>query len=224
MLRHRWVRVGPVVALALSLALSACGLAPASTTASDQTGHGDEPDTGAATGRADETGRLQSWALEPDGATGPDPAAAALSPNAPGADTAVTAATDAAPVASQTEPDPGTTPTPPAASMAEPQVTGTIVAHAVIDQVVARTTPAPDGPEIGAFAHPTERGGPLVFQALGVDLETYLGKPTFLQEELIEDRPGIVTGLAWTNMGGATAKYPLITWRSVAVNTKLIKR
>ena len=36
------------------------------------------------------------------------------------------------------------------------------------------------------------------------DLESYLGKPTFLQEELLQNRPGIVTGLAWTNMGGAT--------------------
>lgn len=36
------------------------------------------------------------------------------------------------------------------------------------------------------------------------DLESYLGKPSFLQEELIEDRPGIVTGLAWTSMGGVT--------------------
>jgi ATP-dependent Lon protease len=36
------------------------------------------------------------------------------------------------------------------------------------------------------------------------DLEEYLGKPSFEQEELIEDRPGIVTGLAWTNLGGAT--------------------
>jgi ATP-dependent Lon protease len=42
------------------------------------------------------------------------------------------------------------------------------------------------------------------FVVLKRDLETYLGKPTFLQEELIEDRPGIVTGMAWTNMGGAT--------------------
>jgi ATP-dependent Lon protease len=36
------------------------------------------------------------------------------------------------------------------------------------------------------------------------DLEKYLGNPVFTQEELLEDRPGIVTGLAWTNLGGAT--------------------
>lgn len=36
------------------------------------------------------------------------------------------------------------------------------------------------------------------------DVETYLGGPVFTQEKLLEDRPGIVTGLAWTNFGGAT--------------------
>ncbi|MEJ2700337.1 MAG: magnesium chelatase domain-containing protein, partial [Desulfuromonadales bacterium] len=36
------------------------------------------------------------------------------------------------------------------------------------------------------------------------DLETYLGKPPFTKEELFENVPGVVTGLAWTSMGGAT--------------------
>jgi len=36
------------------------------------------------------------------------------------------------------------------------------------------------------------------------DVETYLGGPIFTQEELLENRPGIVTGLAWTNLGGTT--------------------
>jgi ATP-dependent Lon protease len=36
------------------------------------------------------------------------------------------------------------------------------------------------------------------------DVETYLGKPIFEKEELFEDVPGVVTGLAWTRMGGAT--------------------
>ncbi len=36
------------------------------------------------------------------------------------------------------------------------------------------------------------------------DVETYLGKPVFSPEELFETRPGIVTGLAWTSLGGAT--------------------
>jgi ATP-dependent Lon protease len=36
------------------------------------------------------------------------------------------------------------------------------------------------------------------------DVETYLGKPVFAPEELFSSRPGVVTGLAWTSMGGAT--------------------
>ena len=36
------------------------------------------------------------------------------------------------------------------------------------------------------------------------DLDTYLGKPVFTKEEVFEDVPGVVTGLAWTSMGGAT--------------------
>jgi len=35
-------------------------------------------------------------------------------------------------------------------------------------------------------------------------LEEYLGKPIFTDEELLESKPGIVTGLAWTSLGGAT--------------------
>ena len=36
------------------------------------------------------------------------------------------------------------------------------------------------------------------------DVEKYLGKPVFSPEELFESRPGVVTGLAWTSLGGAT--------------------
>jgi len=36
------------------------------------------------------------------------------------------------------------------------------------------------------------------------DLEKYLGKPIFTKEEVFERVPGVVTGLAWTSMGGAT--------------------
>jgi len=35
-------------------------------------------------------------------------------------------------------------------------------------------------------------------------LESYLGKPVFAADEMFENIPGVVTGLAWTNMGGAT--------------------
>jgi len=36
------------------------------------------------------------------------------------------------------------------------------------------------------------------------DVATILGKPIFTEEEVFEDVPGVVTGLAWTSMGGAT--------------------
>jgi len=47
------------------------------------------------------------------------------------------------------------------------------------------------------------------------DVETYLGKPSFTQEELLENRPGIVTGLAWTSLGGVTLQI-----ESTAVATR----
>ncbi|ABA87850.1 DNA-binding ATP-dependent protease La [Syntrophotalea carbinolica DSM 2380] len=36
------------------------------------------------------------------------------------------------------------------------------------------------------------------------DVAAILGKPIFTEEEVFEDVPGVVTGLAWTSMGGAT--------------------
>jgi ATP-dependent Lon protease len=36
------------------------------------------------------------------------------------------------------------------------------------------------------------------------DLEHYLGQPVFTPDEQVDSRPGVVTGLAWTNLGGAT--------------------
>ncbi|GFO56671.1 Lon protease [Geomonas sp. Red276] len=36
------------------------------------------------------------------------------------------------------------------------------------------------------------------------DLANYLGQPVFTTEEVFEHVPGVVTGLAWTSMGGAT--------------------
>ena len=36
------------------------------------------------------------------------------------------------------------------------------------------------------------------------DVESYLGKPSYTSDEIFENRPGIVTGLAWTSLGGAT--------------------
>ncbi|MBN1568237.1 MAG: endopeptidase La [Acidobacteria bacterium] len=36
------------------------------------------------------------------------------------------------------------------------------------------------------------------------DVESYLGKPVFTPDEMFGNVPGVVTGLAWTSMGGAT--------------------
>ena len=36
------------------------------------------------------------------------------------------------------------------------------------------------------------------------DVESYLGKPVFTADEMFENIPGVVTGLAWTSLGGAT--------------------
>lgn len=46
------------------------------------------------------------------------------------------------------------------------------------------------------------------------DIEHYLGKPVFAKEELIKDAPGVVTGLAWTSMGGATLQIEATTMKS----------
>lgn len=36
------------------------------------------------------------------------------------------------------------------------------------------------------------------------NVEEYLGKPVFAADEMFGNKPGVVTGLAWTSMGGAT--------------------
>jgi len=36
------------------------------------------------------------------------------------------------------------------------------------------------------------------------DIESYLGKPVFIPDEMFANIPGVVTGLAWTSLGGAT--------------------
>ena len=42
-------------------------------------------------------------------------------------------------------------------------------------------------------------------------LETWLGKPYMTDEELVTDAtPGVVTGLAWTAMGGATLEIEAV--------------
>ena len=46
------------------------------------------------------------------------------------------------------------------------------------------------------------------------DIEHYLGKPIFAEEELIKESPGVVTGLAWTRMGGATLQIEATAMKS----------
>lgn len=47
------------------------------------------------------------------------------------------------------------------------------------------------------------------------DIESYLGKPVFVADEVFENKPGVVTGLAWTSMGGATLQI-----EATAVHTR----
>lgn len=53
-----------------------------------------------------------------------------------------------------------------------------------------------------AMAFATGHKGKIVITA--DDIETYLGKPVFTADEVFEGISGVVTGLAWTSMGGAT--------------------
>jgi ATP-dependent Lon protease len=53
------------------------------------------------------------------------------------------------------------------------------------------------------------------------DLEQYLGKPVFSQDEVFENVAGVVTGLAWTSMGGATLQ---IEATAVKTNNKGFKQ
>jgi ATP-dependent Lon protease len=53
------------------------------------------------------------------------------------------------------------------------------------------------------------------------NVESLLGKPVFLDEELFEIRPGVVTGLAWTSLGGATLQ---IEATAVATSQKGFKQ
>ncbi len=51
-------------------------------------------------------------------------------------------------------------------------------------------------------------------QVVKRDIEQYLGKPLFAEEELIKDSPGVVTGLAWTRLGGATLQIEATAMKS----------
>lgn len=51
-------------------------------------------------------------------------------------------------------------------------------------------------------------------QVVKRDIEKYLGKPLFAEEELIKESPGVVTGLAWTRLGGATLQIEATSMKS----------
>jgi len=46
------------------------------------------------------------------------------------------------------------------------------------------------------------------------EVENYLGKPIFVEEELFKGSPGVVTGLAWTRLGGATLQIEATAMQS----------
>ena len=46
------------------------------------------------------------------------------------------------------------------------------------------------------------------------EVEHYLGKPIFVEEELFKVSPGVVTGLAWTRLGGATLQIEATAMQS----------
>lgn len=65
-------------------------------------------------------------------------------------------------------------------------------------------------------------GGKTESITLGVDdVKEYLGNPVFNPDEVFEDVPGVVTGLAWTSMGGATLQ---IEASAMASKTKGFKQ
>ena len=52
------------------------------------------------------------------------------------------------------------------------------------------------------------------------DLESYLEKPVFTADEIFEGIPGVVTGLAWTSLGGATLQIEATAMRAKAKGFK----
>jgi ATP-dependent Lon protease len=52
------------------------------------------------------------------------------------------------------------------------------------------------------------------------DLETFLGQPTFSADEMFSDSPGVVTGLAWTSMGGTTLQIESAAVKSASKGFK----
>jgi len=73
--------------------------------------------------------------------------------------------------------------------------TGTIVAHAITPVVTARQWPSGNADVTAGFANPTDRGGPLVFQAVGEPVDGWL-------EVLLPVRPNGTTG--WIDLDDVT--------------------
>jgi len=51
-------------------------------------------------------------------------------------------------------------------------------------------------------------------QITKAEVEHYLGKPIFVEEELFKGSPGVITGLAWTRLGGATLQIEATAMQS----------
>lgn len=68
-----------------------------------------------------------------------------------------------------------------------PELEATVVAHAVAQTIQAHQAPDPQAETIATFANPTMRGGPLVFQAIGLPSEGWI-------EVLLPVRPNGTTG------------------------------
>ncbi len=75
----------------------------------------------------------------------------------------------------------------PAASSIAGNGPGTLVAHGLSGTVTAYAGPTTDADPIESFEHPTDRGGPLVFQVIAADTDGWL-------EVLLPIRPNGTTG------------------------------
>lgn len=189
-------RLKEAVVVAAFGALLATGCASADTVAAADTpppppAQRTEPTTAVAQGATD-SGPPPITALAPAQSFLDSPVAV---PNtAGGARTANILASEA--LAALPEPDPADRVGGPTAASA-PEVgaeglepvadTATLVAHATVPMIEARTAPAPEAEPVAAFAHPTERGVPLVFQVLQGPVDGWV-------EVLLPVRPNGATG------------------------------
>lgn len=90
---------------------------------------------------------------------------------------------------------PATTSAPSPAETEADAASGTIVAHATAPTVTARQWPSANADVTAGFANPTDRGGPLVFQAIGEPVDGWI-------EVLLPIRPNGTTG--WVDLEDVT--------------------